>query len=134
MPSSRFSLLGIVFLISIWVGGASSFAVATVGLPEVSVFSGPPPAEESIAGELSDHRKLARNFPGDYFLFLKGRLVQLRCLFCHLCLQPAIFSCAMKGVRAVAIESKSFDLRVVGSNEDILKISGEGREILENFA
>jgi len=40
----------------------------------------------------------------------------------------------MKGVRAVAIESKSFDLRVVGSNEDILKISGEGREILENFA
>jgi len=35
----------------------------------------------------------------------------------------------MKGgsIRAVAIESKSFDLRVVGSNEDILKISEQGR-------
>jgi len=35
----------------------------------------------------------------------------------------------MKGgyVRLVAIESKSFDLRVVGNNEDILKISEHGR-------
>jgi len=35
----------------------------------------------------------------------------------------------MKGssVRFVTVESPSFDLRVVGSNEDILKISGQGR-------
>ena len=42
---------------------------------------------------------------------------------------PAVSTCAMKGssVRFVTVESPSFDLRVVGSNEDILKISGQGR-------
>ena len=38
-------------------------------------------------------------------------------------------SCAMKAgsARAVVVESKLFDLRVVRSNEDILKISERGR-------
>ena len=40
-----------------------------------------------------------------------------------------VLTSAMKGgsVRFVIIESKSFDLRVVGSKDDILKISEQGR-------
>jgi len=41
----------------------------------------------------------------------------------------------MKGdcVRLVVIESKSFDLRVVGNHEDILKISKHGRRSFSIF-
>ena len=127
--SGQFSFWGVVFLRSTCEGGVSSFAVARVGLPESFCLLWCSSCRRINAGDFSGHRKLAGNFLSDCFLFLKGRIVQLWCSFWYLHLRPTVLTCAMKGgsIRFVAIESKSFDLKVVGSNEDILKILEQGR-------
>jgi len=49
--------------------------------------------------------------------------------FCCFHPQALVLTCSMRGgcKRFVAIESKSFDVSLVGNKEDVLKISENGR-------
>ena len=122
--SGGFSSRSCVFLRSIRVGGELAFACATGGLVGSFCLFRRLSRRNFIRRRTFRRPESRRNFSGCSFshpLRLVSPAVELVLSFLH--------SCAMIGgsARAVVVESKRFDLRVVGRNGDILKISEQGR-------
>ena len=118
------SVLGFlrVFFVVFLVGGHSPVLGWWSSRPAVSVIAGASPAGNLIAGD----RKVAGGASAGFF----RRFFPLFPLFLRFSVQGSLpWLSPMRGGRKrfVVVESKSFDFELVGREEDLLRISENGR-------